>query len=292
MPIPNQKSVLITGCSDGSIGAALAVALHEAGLRVFATSRNTAKMEQLAHKGITTLPLDVMLADSIKACVSQLPVGSLDILINNAGANYMMPAVDVDIKTGKDIFDLNFWAPLAVTQAFMPLLLASKFKNGAIVANHTSGTVTIHFPFQSIYSASKAALTTLTDTMRLELQPVGIRVVEIRSAHVTSNFIENHHNAPGRSHDVPKGSIFETAKEIARSILLQESFMGKGCTASQWAGEVVADLLGNAVPPVIYRGEESRRLRLMECLPRFVADGIVKQRSGFDLIEKVLCQKS
>lgn len=291
MSNPHQKSVLITGCSDGSMGAALAVAFHEAGLRVFATSRDTAKMAQLAQRGIATLPLDVVSSESIAACISQLPVDSLDILVNNAGANYMMPTVDADIKTGKEIFDLNFWAPLAVTQAFMPLLLASRSKDGAMVANHTSGTVTIHFPFQSIYSASKAALATLTDTMRLELQPFGIRVVEIRTAHVTSNFIESHHNAPGRSHDVPKGSIFEPAKETARSILLQERFVGKGCTASQWAGEVVADLLGNAVPPVIYRGEEARGLRLMEYLPKFIVDGIVKQRSGFDLIEKIFGQK-
>ncbi|KAK2606507.1 hypothetical protein N8I77_005250 [Diaporthe amygdali] len=127
-------------------------------------------MAQLAHKSVTILPLDVVSASSIAARVSQLPVDSLDILINNAGANYMMPAADADITTGKQIFDLNLWAPLAVTQAFMPLLLAST--HGAIVANHTSGTVTFHFPFQRIYSASKAALATLTDNMRLELQPI------------------------------------------------------------------------------------------------------------------------
>lgn len=285
-----QKSVLITGCSDGSMGAALAVAFHEAGLRVFATARNPAKMAQLAHRGITTLALDVQSASSIAECVSQLPVSSLDILINNAGANYMMPAVDADITIGKDIFDLNFWAPLAVTQACMPLLLASGA--GSIVANHTSGTVTVHFPFQGIYSASKAALATLSDTMRLELDPVGIRVVDLRTGHVNSNFIQSHHQAPGRSHDVPKGSIYEAARDESRSILLQERFLGKGSPPSQWAAEVAADLLGKTVPPIVYRGEAVWGMLLLRILPRAIVDWLLKRRTGFDLIEQILGKRT
>lgn len=94
-----KRRVLITGCSDGGIGATLAVAFHEAGVHVYATARNPSKMEQLATLGIETFTLDVQSEYSVAACVSKL--SSLDILANNAGAQYLMPVVDVLIPEAK-----------------------------------------------------------------------------------------------------------------------------------------------------------------------------------------------
>ena len=119
-----KRTVLITGCSEGGLGAALAIAFHEAGLRVYATARNPAKMEQLTARGIETLTLNVQSDSSIAACVGKL--SSLDILVNNAGATFLMPVVDVSIAEAKKTFELNVWSYIAVTQAFMPLLLESK----------------------------------------------------------------------------------------------------------------------------------------------------------------------
>ena len=129
-----KRTVLLTGCSDGGMGASLALAFHEAGLKVFATARNPSKMASLKAAGIETLALDVQSEDSIKACLSQVP--SLDILVNNAGAGYVNPVTDVDIKQAKELFDLNVWAQLALIQACLPLLLKSK---QAVIVNHTSG---------------------------------------------------------------------------------------------------------------------------------------------------------
>lgn len=85
----SKRTVLITGCSDGGLGAALAIAFREAGLHVYATARNPSKMTQLTSLGIETLTLDVLSDSSIAACVSKLD--KLDILVNNAGACYSMP---------------------------------------------------------------------------------------------------------------------------------------------------------------------------------------------------------
>ncbi|KAK9342489.1 hypothetical protein V1522DRAFT_425026 [Lipomyces starkeyi] len=128
----SKRTVLITGCSDGGMGAALAVAFHDAGLQVYATARNTAKMSHLASLGIKTLTLDVLSDSSIAECVGKLT--SLDILVNNAGATYGMPVSDLSIAESKKLFDLNVWSYLAVTQAFLPLLLKSK----GMIVNHTS----------------------------------------------------------------------------------------------------------------------------------------------------------
>ena len=84
-----RKTVLITGCSDGGLGAALATAYHKAGYRVFATARTPSKMVTLKASGIETLSLDVLSESSLSACVSEvqkLTGGSLNVLLNNAGA--------------------------------------------------------------------------------------------------------------------------------------------------------------------------------------------------------------
>lgn len=100
-PSSNRRTVLITGCSDGSLGSALALEFHKhPSIRVFATARNPAKLTRLAAAGIETLSLDVLDSVSIAACVvevSKLTNGRLDILVNNAGAGYSMPLMDVSV---------------------------------------------------------------------------------------------------------------------------------------------------------------------------------------------------
>lgn len=83
-----QKSVLITGCSEGGIGDALARTFHEKGLRVFATARNLTKVQHLTELGLEILSLDVTDEGSIKLAVEHVrrrTGGNLDILVNNSG---------------------------------------------------------------------------------------------------------------------------------------------------------------------------------------------------------------
>ena len=170
------QTVLITGCSDGGLGVALAVALHEAGLHVYATARDPSKMSQLASLGIETLVLDVESESSITACVGK--ISGLDILVNNTGALTLMPVADVSIAKAKKLFDLNVWSQIAMTQAFLPLLLESKL---GMIVNQTSILAVTTMPFQAVYNASKAALAMLSDTLRLELQPFGIKVIDLKT---------------------------------------------------------------------------------------------------------------
>lgn len=163
MAIP-KRTVLITGCSDSGMGAALAIAFHKAGHHVYATARNLSKTTQVSSLGIQTLALDIKSPDSIASCVQQLSSYSLDILVNNAGVSASMPISDLDLEEAKSVFDVNVWAQLAVTQAFLPLLL----KSNGMVVNQTSVVSTMAIPFQSAYNASKAAIAMFSDSMRLE----------------------------------------------------------------------------------------------------------------------------
>ena len=84
----SRRTVLITGCSEGGLGDALAQAFHAKGLRVIATARNPKKIAHFAELGIETVLLDVLSKESITRCVeevSKLTGGSLSILLNNSG---------------------------------------------------------------------------------------------------------------------------------------------------------------------------------------------------------------
>ena len=276
-----KRTVLITGCSDGGLGAALATAFHEAGLHVYATARNPSKMSHLASLGIETLTLDVLSESSIAACVSKVP--SLDILVNNAGASFLMPIVDLSIAEAKKTFDLNVWSYIAVTQAFMPLLLKSK----GMVVNQTSVGGCTTMPFQAVYNASKAALIIFSDTLRLELEPFGVKVVDLRTAVVKSNIIQNMREEINPT--LPKGSIYEPARETVEKALRQEQFDERGMAALKWARLTIKDLLVKGKPkPVIWRGESGWLIWLGTMLPFGSLYGFIKKLTGMDVVARVV----
>lgn len=127
----SQKSVLVTGCSAGGIGAAVAQAFAEEGHLVFATARTPSKVPQELHtlSNVEVVPLDVTNQGSIIEAVRAVKTktgGGLDCLINNAGLNYTMPSLDASLEDGKKLFDTNFWSVLALCQAFAPSLISAK----------------------------------------------------------------------------------------------------------------------------------------------------------------------
>lgn len=146
-----RKSVLITGCSAGGIGAALAEVFHEKGYHVFAALRDLSKTPQALSgaANVTQLTLDVLSSESIAAAVDSVKRetgGRLDVLVNNSGGGYITPALDASIDEGKKLFDLNFWAPLAVLQAFAPLLISAK----GCVVNNSSANAFLPLPLMSM----------------------------------------------------------------------------------------------------------------------------------------------
>lgn len=278
-----KRSVLITGCSDGGLGAALAVAFHEAGLKVHATARDPSKMADLKSRGIEILQLDVLDESSIAACVSK--ISSLDILINNAGAAYSMPVSDLSISETRKLFDLNVFSYIAVSQAFMPFLIKSK----GMIVNQTSVAGVCTIPFQSAYNASKAAIALFSDHQRLELAPFGMKVVDLKTALVKSNFIKNHKEREG-SASVPKGSIYEPAKEVVEKALRQDQYTDAGIPADEWAKSVVKKLLRKDPPSQIWKGETAWLAWLNTILPFGTFDGFVKKMSGLDVVERMVAK--
>lgn len=144
-----SKTVLITGCSAGGIGPALALSFQKRGYTVFATARSLKKMADLASiPNVHLFELDVVDSKSITAVVAKVidrTGGSLDVLVNNAGQQYIMPALDVDIDAAKNVFEVNYWGALHMVQALSALLIKAK----GCVVNIGSGAGVVNIPFQS-----------------------------------------------------------------------------------------------------------------------------------------------
>ncbi|KAF4996290.1 hypothetical protein FDECE_12512 [Fusarium decemcellulare] len=183
----SQKTALVTGTSKGGIGDYLAQDLYKRGFRVFATARSPAKVQHLKEMGLHVVLLEVTDSDSIRKAaeeVNGLSGGKLDILINNSGVGYMAPLLDADMATAKALFDVNVWGVLEVTNAFSPMLIASK---GTII-NIGSVVSRIPIPFQGIYNISKAALEHLSRQMRVEFTPLDVKVIHVVTGGIKTPF--------------------------------------------------------------------------------------------------------
>jgi 1-acylglycerone phosphate reductase len=149
-----RKSVLVTGCSEGGIGDALAQAFQRKGLHVFATARSLTKIAHLSTlPNVTCIALDVTSTESIQVAVkivSKKTGGKLDYLINNAGLGIVSPAIDADIADARKMFDANFWGAVAMVQAFSELVISAKGTIGNVAA---LGAI-LHIPWMCMFSRS------------------------------------------------------------------------------------------------------------------------------------------
>lgn len=201
-------------------------------------------------------------------------------MVNNAGTSYSMPIADISLEQSKKVFDSNVWAQLAVTQAFLPLLLKSK----GMIVNQTSVVSVMAVPFQSAYNASKAAMAIFSDTLRLELEPFGVTVIELKTGAVSTNMIKNHRSSTPVT--LPKGSIYDVARDAVEGAMQFEKMSNVGTPPDQWAREVVQDLLKKTPPAIIWRGAQARMARIGTFFPHGFMDAQMKKMSGLDVVEK------
>ncbi|KAH8764331.1 oxidoreductase [Diaporthe sp. PMI_573] len=279
--MPATKSILVTGCSAGGIGAALALVLAQRGHHVFATARNIDRAPDALKSlsNVTILPLDVADAASVTAAARAVTESGrgLDVLINNAGVGYVLPVLDIDINAAQRLFDVNFWGPLRMIQAFSDLLIASR---GRIV-NVSSSAAVINSPWVSTYAASKAALNTLSETLRLEIGPFGVSVISILPGVINSNL---HVNDAKRS-DMPAASRYVAIKKTIADWASGETMPKDGLSADKFAELVVDDVLGTKNPKggLLSRGPYATLLRLIGTwAPMWVADYALSQDQGLD----------
>ncbi|HTX56417.1 MAG TPA: SDR family oxidoreductase [Candidatus Acidoferrales bacterium] len=180
--MPND-AVLVTGASTG-IGHAVSMHLARSGYTVYAGVRKEGDRERLEaeHQGIRPIILDVTVpADVTRAVQTVREAGDTLVgLVNNAGIAVAGPLEFLPLDALRHQFEVNTFAPIAMVQAAMPMLRQSR---GRIV-NVGSIAGRLSAPFVGPYSASKAALASLTDALRQELVRFGIAVSLLEFASV------------------------------------------------------------------------------------------------------------
>ncbi|KAI0518489.1 hypothetical protein F5B22DRAFT_599388 [Xylaria bambusicola] len=278
----SPKTVLITGCSNGGIGSALAITFQERGYHVFATARDPSKMRSLEGLSrVTLLTLDVVKPSDIQAAVEAVTKhtgGTLDCLVSNAGRNHFMPILDEDLEGTRRLFEINFLGPIALTQAFAPFLM--KAKGTAVYITSTSGYVNI--PYMGTYAASKRSLEIVADTLRLELAPFDVNVIEVVTGAVKSQ---------GQTYfddfKLPEQSLYKGIESIVAG-----RAQGKDGTqrmdTGEYAAAVVDEVMKGTAGRIWFggRAEDVRLGTTATAVPQSAMDAGMAMGTGLDAVGK------
>ena len=182
-----QPVALVTGASTG-IGRAAALALVEAGFAVVGTSRNSANGP--APVGVTFLDLDVASDESVRSLVDLVleRFGRIDVLVNNAGMGAVGAAEESTIGQAKDVFDVNVFGVIRMTNAVLPHMRA---QGGGRVVNVSSILGLIPAPFMAVYAATKHAIEGYSESVDHEVRQYGVRVMVVEPAYTSTGFEAN-----------------------------------------------------------------------------------------------------
>jgi len=182
MPSVKEAVVLVTGANGGIGTEFVREALDRGAAKVYATARTPRKWDD---ERIVPLVLDVNDPASIAAAVAVAQ--DVTVLVNNAGAipptASILELSEAELREG---METNFFGPVLLTQAFAPVLTAHP--ESVLVNVHS---VASWYAFGGVYSASKAALWSATNSLRLELAPSGVHVVGVHVGYVDTPMAAN-----------------------------------------------------------------------------------------------------
>lgn len=183
-----QGTALVTGASSG-IGRETAIRLAKEGYRVIASARRKERLIELANLNKNIIPKPVDLSDDkgLESFCHEISGFSepVSVLINAAGYSIRGAVEDVSSRAMRRLFEVNLFALIRVTQACLPGM--RRLRRGTIV-NLSSIVGKFPFPTSGPYAATKHAVEAISDALRIEVRPFGIRVVTIRPGPVATEF--------------------------------------------------------------------------------------------------------
>ena len=217
-----NKVIIITGASSG-IGRATALALAQERARVVLVARRqnllTELEEEIRKRGgrALSMTLDLRRREQIERMIGSTRnhFGRVDVLINNAGFGYFGTVENTPLSVVREIFDLNFEAPLLASQLAIPIMRAN---GGGHIINVSSVVGKRGLPFSGIYCATKFALNGISESLRMELKDSGIDVSIIYPAATDTEFGDHIRHGDVSWKFKPMGYI-QPAGEVAAAIV-------------------------------------------------------------------------
>lgn len=286
----SEQTAVITGASSG-IGRSSVARMSLLGWRVFATVRKESDREKLRQefpRNVFPVLMDVADEASIAAASaeieSQVSGRGLHGLVNVAGIGMVRPLEYASMKDLRQIFDVNFFGQIALTQA---LSRALRNARGRIV-NITSVGVNIAIPFGGLLNASKSAFAKISDTLRLEMHPFGVRVIAIEPGAILTPAV-----------DKTLGDLEQVIRNLPPEAQTQYGAMirkmgrrGYEMEKSGSSPDVVAEAVEHALtsnrPRIRYRvGKHATLLAtLPKILPESVMDALIRRMLGISDAER------
>lgn len=282
-----RRVALVTGCSSG-IGEATAVALAAMGFRVFASGRTLAGVEHLRGPGIEPLEIDVTDDASIQRGVARAfnEAGRIDLLVNNAGYAVFGAIEDLDRATLRRQLDVNVFGAMAMCRAVLPTM---RRQGSGCIVNVSSVVGRFSTPLVGAYSASKFALEALSDALRAEGRPFGIRVVVVEPGATYTKFQERAVRESGEILE-KKDSVYS---ELYRTTLVSYTTPALGSTAED-VGRKIARIASKRRPASRYRVKwyDTAAIVFTQILPTRVLDFVVRRWIGLDALRPTSSRRS
>jgi short-subunit dehydrogenase len=199
---------LITGASSG-IGLECARHLAAQGYRVYGTSRSGTAVDG----SFEMLRMDVTSDADVRQTVDAIlrAASRLDVLVNNAGFGVAGSVEDTSLAEARAQFETNFFGPLRLCQAVLPHM---RQRRAGLIVNMSSIAGLVPVPFQGLYSASKAALESITEAMRMEVRPFGVRVALLEPGDFRTGFTANRVRVAAATAESPYHERFERALAV------------------------------------------------------------------------------
>lgn len=285
-----EQVVLITGASYG-IGAALACTLAQRylGIRLVLAARSIERLEAIAMDcrkfgaEVLIIPTDMTQTEQVQALAAKAiaQFGRVDALVSNAGYGQMGPVELIPAEATERQFQVNVFGPLTLIRALIPSMRAQG--GGRIVMISSLGG-RMAFPFGGMYSASKFALESLSDVLRMELEPFNIRVSVIEPGPVQTEFfaVVNQQVA---------GTITDPQNTPYRAAFAKLEHLDQQVNSRAWSSERVADVIIRALidrrprPRYIAATGGSILLFLMtKLLPTWFTDRFWQRFYGINLV--------
>ena len=243
-----EGSAVVTGASRG-IGRAVSLELARRGFSVVATMRNPDDGADLADcLGDVAGSITVERLDIREIGDFSFP-DDLQVLVNNAGNKCgNTPVEETSMADWRDVFETNVFGTVEMTKRAVPVMRAG----GGVICNVTSSSMLSILPFFSTYRASKAAISVMNETLRVELAPFGIRVVEILPGPIDTNMFRT-----SVVFKLPEAARFEPYRQVCEEHFPASKFVSIGLiTPPAQAAEAICDAIFDDDGPMRYGCDE------------------------------------